>query len=664
MGAHNVGWNCLHIPMDKKWLIMRTLCRSWSAGLPSGRCRAMLVTPKPPSSTLKPSNSHFYVPFLEDWNELFGGTFIDPILLENKSISGRLKGSQIRSIVWRVLLKCLPCDRSEWETILARSRKHYVDLKERLTRNPRDDETVTNLDVNNPLSLQTESPWMKYFADSKLRESINKDVERTFPEIQFFQLESTKHMMSDILFVYGKHNPHLADRHIDEAYRQGMHEILAPILFVIYCDQESFRDLKDNPSMRCLPAEQYRILQIINDPKYLEADSFSLFCEVMLLLQRWYINGDDSSSEKLAPSLNELCEKPLFPNIKDTGPSSELIEKLRYIGDVQLQEIDPDLWNHLNKLDIAPQIYGIRWLRLLFGREFPMPDLLCLWDAIFADKPTLVLVDFIFIAMLLQIRDLLLAGDYSMCLQYLMRYPPTVDVHSFIQLALYLKSPKKFPRPPAGVMTNFSHITLAGKSHPNRAREDMVVNGFAQRHSPETLSMSPKAKAIKKFDTFLNNIVRNEVKRPSSHSSSPRSQHRTNDHSRLTHEDIYLLQEQVAILQARLNDMENIGRLASQHITDWMNDLGYLEGTTETKKRMLTDMREVRDHLNRGAINEQLIQQQHNATTRRVSNVSVYSGAVEYATEAMNAPRQIDAGVSRRLGKENEMVEVGKRKNF
>ncbi|TKR64235.1 hypothetical protein L596_024805 [Steinernema carpocapsae] len=239
--------------------------------------------------------------------------------------------------------------------------------------------------------------------------------------------------------------------------------------------------------------------------------SGALFCEVMLLLQRWYITGDDGSNDKPALSLNELCDAPLFPNLKDTGPSSELIEKLKHIGDLQLREVDPTLWNHLNKLDIAPQIYGIRWLRLLFGREFPMPDLLCLWDAIFADKPTLVLVDFIFIAMLLQIRDLLLAGDYSMCLQYLMRYPPTVDVHSFIQLALYLKSPKKFARPPAGVMTNFSHITLAGKSHPNRAREEMFVNGHHNRYSPESLSMSPKAKAIKKFDSFLNNIVRNEV---------------------------------------------------------------------------------------------------------------------------------------------------------
>jgi len=46
-----------------------------------------------------------------------------------------------------------------------------------------------------------------------------------------------------------------------------------------------------------------------------------------------------------------------------------------------------------------------RWVRLLFGREFPMQDLLMLWDAIFADGISFDLVDYVFVAMLLYIRD-------------------------------------------------------------------------------------------------------------------------------------------------------------------------------------------------------------------------------------------------------------------
>ena len=46
-----------------------------------------------------------------------------------------------------------------------------------------------------------------------------------------------------------------------------------------------------------------------------------------------------------------------------------------------------------------------RWIRLLFGREFPLPCVLELWDAVFADGPSLSLVDYICVAMLMHIRE-------------------------------------------------------------------------------------------------------------------------------------------------------------------------------------------------------------------------------------------------------------------
>lgn len=63
-----------------------------------------------------------------------------------------------------------------------------------------------------------------------------------------------------------------------------------------------------------------------------------------------------------------------------------------------------------------------RWVRLLFGREFPLQDLLVIWDALFADSITLDLVDYVFLAMLLYIRDaceyllLLLRNLHNRCL--------------------------------------------------------------------------------------------------------------------------------------------------------------------------------------------------------------------------------------------------------
>lgn len=45
-----------------------------------------------------------------------------------------------------------------------------------------------------------------------------------------------------------------------------------------------------------------------------------------------------------------------------------------------------------------------RWIRLLFGREFPFDELLALWDTLLAEDPGLDLVDMVCVAMLLRIR--------------------------------------------------------------------------------------------------------------------------------------------------------------------------------------------------------------------------------------------------------------------
>ena len=46
-------------------------------------------------------------------------------------------------------------------------------------------------------------------------------------------------MMEDILFCYVREHPQLG-------YRQGMHELLAPILFVMHAE---LRDTHDDPSL-------------------------------------------------------------------------------------------------------------------------------------------------------------------------------------------------------------------------------------------------------------------------------------------------------------------------------------------------------------------------------------------------------------------------------
>ena len=45
--------------------------------------------------------------------------------------------------------------------------------------------------------------------------------------------------------------------------------------------------------------------------------------------------------------------------------------------------MDTQLAQHLQKINLTPQLYGLRWIRLFFSREFHLRDVCAVWDAIF-----------------------------------------------------------------------------------------------------------------------------------------------------------------------------------------------------------------------------------------------------------------------------------------
>ncbi|KAI1704667.1 TBC1 domain family member 5 [Ditylenchus destructor] len=49
--------------------------------------------------------------------------------LEQSCLNGKLRDSRFRSLVWRILLKVLPVERSDWRLVVTRTRKFYDDLK-------------------------------------------------------------------------------------------------------------------------------------------------------------------------------------------------------------------------------------------------------------------------------------------------------------------------------------------------------------------------------------------------------------------------------------------------------------------------------------------------------------------------------------------------------
>ncbi|KAJ7740686.1 rab-GTPase-TBC domain-containing protein [Mycena maculata] len=272
--------------------------------------------------------------------------------------------------------------------------------------------SASNLETNNPLSLHNENPWKEWFAAVELRKTILQDVERTFPEIAFFRETEVQLQLTNILFLYSTvTNPAIG-------YRQGMHELLAPLYYAVDYDSTEESAEVDDPAM-----------QEFCSRTWVAADSWALFETLMRGASRWY-------EWQETPSASKANSSPFATHVNIAAGPVEIkpyitpvVEDCNRIQSQLLRTTDPLLWKHMQAAGIEPQIYGIRWLRLLYTREFDMPSAMKLWDGLFACDPTFELAPWICVAMLIRIRNELIPSDYSGQLTSLLRYPshPTAE---------------------------------------------------------------------------------------------------------------------------------------------------------------------------------------------------------------------------------------------
>ncbi|XP_026087753.1 TBC1 domain family member 5-like isoform X1 [Carassius auratus] len=395
--------------------------------------------------------------YRKEWDDLFqNSNYLARI--RQAGINGRLRSSRFRSICWKLYLDVLPEDKTQWIRRTKEHRAQYEKIKETHITNPRKAAGQQDLVVNNPLSQDEGSLWNKFFQDKELRSMIKQDVLRTFPEMLFFQEEDVRMKLTDILFCYARENEQLL-------YKQGMHELLAPIVFVLHCDHQAFQHASETTN----PSEEMKVLL---DPKFHEHDAYAMFSLLMETAEPWF----SSFERQVRKGKEEMLTSIPFARPQDSGPSVAIVTKVNRIQDQLVKKHDIELYMHLNRLEIAPQIYGIRWVRLLFGREFPLQDLLVVWDALFADSITLDLVDYVFVAMLLYIRDALIASNFQTCLGLLMHYPPIGDIHSLLLKALFLRDPKNNPRPVNyQFQQNLDYYKTRGADLVNRTRASTKV---------------------------------------------------------------------------------------------------------------------------------------------------------------------------------------------
>lgn len=105
-----------------------------------------------------------------------------------------------------------------------------------------------------------------YNEHAELAELIQKDIDRLFPKgaTEFFEIPRIRNIMRNILMIWALEND-------DYLYQQGMHELLAPIIY-----------LRESESIYSSghTTDKYEIHDIFN-PLYLEHDCFLYFNHLM-----------------------------------------------------------------------------------------------------------------------------------------------------------------------------------------------------------------------------------------------------------------------------------------------------------------------------------------------------------------------------------------------
>jgi len=388
--------------------------------------------------------------------------------LAEQAAQGRLLAdyASLRRLAWAHLFGIISGETSEdWVKALEVGRKRYNGLLEDYRR----ESNVKALDPNvcNPLARNSDNPFNKMQANDELLKEIWKDVERTFPEVEMLSSADSRKMLQRLLFHWCRAtNPAKA---ACDSYRQGMNELAAVMLAA--CKWGEYAE----GSWETPEALGLRLC----GRQHTEADAFTLFSRLMDMgLRPMFMPTSSRATSPIGGARNSNSVIGELPRSRlgggsgrDLPPSSAILARCMFIFDTVVKRSDLALHKHLLKLEIEPQVFLLRWLRLLFCREFSLEDTLLLWDGFFADayKPPsaapswtypepakgggemawreaaeasakMPLVDYVAAAFLRGMRGDLLGLDQTDCLRRLLSArPPACGVGALLDSARRLR---------------------------------------------------------------------------------------------------------------------------------------------------------------------------------------------------------------------------------
>ncbi|KAG6474131.1 hypothetical protein ZIOFF_068055 [Zingiber officinale] len=352
----------------------------------------------------------------------------------------------------------------------------------------------------NPHVVSTDSIWSRYFRNAEVEKMLDQDLSRLYPDQEsYFQTTICQTMLRRILLLWCLIHPECG-------YRQGMHEQLAPLLYVLHVDlqylshvrgqyEDHFNDEFQGVSLPETDlSANYRFEKIMNrnigtdgdnssqgktakvrsldelDPEtkdiFFMSDAYGAEGELGVILSEKFMEHDAYCMfDILMNDAHGVVAMAEFfspsPSIGSSTGLPPIIEAASAIYQL-LATVDSSLHSHLVELGVEPQYFAMRWLRVLFGREFPLEDLLIMWDKIFSYpnnknfphqanevefrcrilcSPRGAFILAMAVSVLLHLRSSLLATDFATaCLQRLLNIPEDLNVKKLIEKAKSLQA--------------------------------------------------------------------------------------------------------------------------------------------------------------------------------------------------------------------------------
>ncbi|XP_062178504.1 uncharacterized protein LOC133883251 isoform X2 [Phragmites australis] len=412
--------------------------------------------------------------------------------------------SGLRGARWRAYLGVLPgsaaVSTDELRRAAADSRRRYANLRRRLLIDPhlsKDEEGAPDLVVENPLS---QNPGR----NAELEKMLNQDLSRLYPELgDFFQTSTCQSMLGRILLVWSLRYPEFG-------YRQGMHELLAPLLYVLHADVQHFKqvrgfheelfgddfdgqtfpdrlklnrsDRKNNVKGSTAKVRSLADLDPDTRDLFLINDAYGAEGELGIILSEKFMEHDAYCMfENLMDGAQGVVAITDFYSLSPSPESSTGLTPVREASSAiyhLLASVDSSLHSHLVELGVEPQYFALRWLRVLFGREFSLDNLLFIWDEIFSSPNHSYCTDIssradyqfkvlcsargalilsMAVSMMLHLRSSLLGSEHATsCLVRLLNFSEDIDLKNLIEKAKLLQS--------FALESNLSSSPLRGKS--------------------------------------------------------------------------------------------------------------------------------------------------------------------------------------------------------